>query len=440
MDAEGTFKISWEWESAPGVRLPEHKATWARIEIRAGQDFITLVEDLDSGSSRRSIYAPLYPLAEWIAFNWWKLLFNSRLSRPELVSRFDRARLTDPELLRNNFRRIGDGFAWPDLAFIPAGEQTTISWRPYSSPVANWRIRYIGHGDATVASTELQVELSRIVNSVISRLDECGLGATSLHKEWAAVTGADVDEAQYCRTAARLGLDPYSEAHEFENEIISASQNLTPDLFGDFVDAVSPAKIQESQGWVSQAAAKVEGITAPRRNLLTEEMRAVLSKYRSGPSTRPWETGWEQAKIARQIAQVPSAERFQLGEFVSTQELTSPEPRIHALGRRRGGGAALVVGASQAHAKTKNFLIGRALWHSVTDDDAPFLITGAYTEKQKIERAFAAELLAPAAGISQLLDADPWSASLESVERIAEHFEVSAVLVQHQMDNQLVVK
>jgi hypothetical protein len=50
------LKIRWEWEAAPSVRAPEHRATWARIEISVGSDYVTLVEDRASGGSRRSIY------------------------------------------------------------------------------------------------------------------------------------------------------------------------------------------------------------------------------------------------------------------------------------------------------------------------------------------------------------------------------------------------
>ncbi|MET8699081.1 hypothetical protein ABZW10_09450 [Kitasatospora sp. NPDC004723] len=436
MDAPEMFKVSWEWESAPGVRLPEHKATWARIEMRAGDDLITLVEDLDSGSSRRSIYAPLYPLAEWLAFNWWKLLYNSRLSRPELSNRLDQYRLTNPELRQNNFRRIGDGFAWPDVALIPAGKQTTLSWRPYSSPVANWRIRYISRGDIIADSAELRGELARIINSVISRLDEQGLTSTALHKEWAAVASADPEEADYCRTAARLGLDPYSEAHEFEEEIIRSFESLPAELFSDFVDAASPAMLRESQKWISKASGRVDGISTPKSPHMAD-IRTALQSQSTYKSSRPWETGWEQARIAREAAGVGSTKKFSVRDYVSTQEISSPEPRIHALGRRYGTGAALVVGSTQTPARAKNFLLGRALWHSAVDNDSRFLITSAYTEKQKVERAFSAELLAPAAGIMQLLNGDPWSVSLEAVEMIADHFEVSAVLVQHQIENQL---
>src|ERR1700683_3650090 len=55
------LKLEWEWEAAPTVQAPEHRATWARVEIRAGDQWATLVEDRASGSARRSIYCPLYP-------------------------------------------------------------------------------------------------------------------------------------------------------------------------------------------------------------------------------------------------------------------------------------------------------------------------------------------------------------------------------------------
>ncbi|MCA2186306.1 hypothetical protein [Nonomuraea cavernae] len=58
---------------SPGNLVCELRQTWARIEISVGAEYVTLLEDLESGSSRRSIYCPLYPLAEWAAYNWWSL-------------------------------------------------------------------------------------------------------------------------------------------------------------------------------------------------------------------------------------------------------------------------------------------------------------------------------------------------------------------------------
>src|SRR6266702_5999609 len=72
------LNLRWEWEPAPAVRAAELRATLARLEISVGPDCITLVEDRESQSSRRSIYCSLYPIAEWVAFNWWFLRADAR--------------------------------------------------------------------------------------------------------------------------------------------------------------------------------------------------------------------------------------------------------------------------------------------------------------------------------------------------------------------------
>jgi Zn-dependent peptidase ImmA (M78 family) len=71
------------------------------------------------------------------------------------------------------------------------------------------------------------------------------------------------------------------------------------------------------------------------------------------------------------------------------------------------------------------------------EDDPLFLVTGAYTDRQKMERAFAAELLAPAKGIAERLGGTPDVVLLEDLEEVAQYFRVSPMVVEHQVENQL---
>jgi hypothetical protein len=66
------FGVRIEWLDAPGVSTPELESTWARYEIWIDDRCVTQVEESD-GTFRRSVYGSLYPLAEWIAANWWVL-------------------------------------------------------------------------------------------------------------------------------------------------------------------------------------------------------------------------------------------------------------------------------------------------------------------------------------------------------------------------------
>ncbi|CAJ58934.1 MULTISPECIES: hypothetical protein [Frankia] len=73
------IELRIEWIDAPGVRAPEPAATWARYELWVGGRCVTQVEEPD-GTFRRSVYGSVYPLAEWIATNWWPLTGHIRPS------------------------------------------------------------------------------------------------------------------------------------------------------------------------------------------------------------------------------------------------------------------------------------------------------------------------------------------------------------------------
>ena len=62
-------------------------------------------------------------------------------------------------------------------------------------------------------------------------------------------------------------------------------------------------------------------------------------------------------------------------------------------------------------------------------------MTASYTDLQKIERAFAAELLAPAQGIASLTSIDDLQE--EDVAEIAELFDLSDLVIEYQIQNQL---
>lgn len=90
-----------------------------------------------------------------------------------------------------------------------------------------------------------------------------------------------------------------------------------------------------------------------------------------------------------------------------------------------------------SHPRSQRFTLSRAFWRAVSDDSPLFLVTGASTDRQKTERAFAAELLAPAAGITAALESDVSDILPEDLEQVADHFDVSTIVVQRQIENQI---
>lgn len=431
----GEFRIEWEWEPAPSVRAPEHRATWARIEIAVGPEHVTLVEDKDSASSRRAIYCPLYPLAEWVAYNWWLLQADSRPAIPDELLRSGSIGRQDPEGVRRHcMRSAGDGFLWPNLLIVPEGSETLLRWSPDHGHTPDRRTRYLSQGYRFVPSTVVAYVLSGLVESVIARLRDQHVTDAPLVEEWNAIQQADDEERQFCLAAARLGLDPYSDGDLPEDGLLKAGHELSGDLLNDFLDAVNPKRLEAGLSWVTNARSEVTESAGGRDALLPIRSAVrVLDAPRNRP---PWQIGYLQARRVRDELGLAPTDPIEPAEYVTHLTRPSENRRLQALGGigRNNRNPTVVVGGS-LNERARHFTLSRALWHFLAEDDPVFLVTASYTNRQKVERAFAAELLAPAAGIEQRLSSEILVE--DDLEDIADHFGVSVKVVEHQIQSQL---
>ncbi len=452
MTADRELGIRWEWEPAESVRTPEHRATWARLEIRVGSDFVTLVEDRGSGSSRRSIYCPLYPLAEWVVYNWWFLQSDTRPSSFLAQDGIPWGLGSQPLPLalreRHSIRASGDGFAWPDLLIVPDDHETRLVWGSRRVHRSNWPVRFLTNGDVRVRSQHVRQELELLVTGTLTRLSEQGITGTVLEKEWAAIQQTDQDEAEYCRAAARLGLDPYSDAEPYEQDIIRAAETLSGYLLTDFLDAVSPTYMGKALRWITSMQATVEGREKVRVSRgkgrfpesdvgVVQELRARVPES-TFESPRPWDIGYQQARIVRSQVAPDSRVKFAVDRYVTARIRKAPDVNLQALGAGADHASSVVVIGQDRPATSNRFTLSRALWHRIWDDSPLFVVTTAHTNRQQIERAFAAELLAPAEGIAQLLESPPEAASQEELEQIAQRYGVSSMVIEHQLRNRLI--
>lgn len=435
------LKIKWEWEPGELVRAPEHAATWARIEIWVGADCVTLVEDIASGSSRRSIYCPLYPLAEWVAYSWWHLMADARPAR-EVGMRLRGAEGSHQKVLgrlqRHSIRASGDGFLWPNLLIVPEGRQSRLSWQREGMATSGRPVRFLTQGDVLVQRDSVMRELSRLVLEVLNRLAEAGIKDTPLHQEWRAINQASSEEVEYCLAAARLGLDPYAEAEPYEDVILRASGMLSGGLLDDFLDAVEPDHVEAALSWVEEARSLIYRDSGGTRGEIVRTLRRQVREDLAPWTSFPWEMGWTQAKKVRSLLEVDSYELFGLEKYVTSKRRDLDDRGLLAAGDSVDGANPVVVIGHNRMEPARRFTLARALWHYLWGEDGGlFLVTTSYTDRQKVERAFAAELLAPAEGIAQILDLSPESASTEDIEQVAEHFKVSTFVVEHQLKNQL---
>jgi hypothetical protein len=427
-----------EWEPAPGVQGDEHRATWARFELWVGGECITQVEDKVSGSARRSIYISLYPLAEWIAFNWWRLAYDYRSTWLVENSRGRDARYAErvwSEVRPHRVRDAGDGFLWPDLAILPEDDsQTLLVWKSDQSVTEGRVARFISNGLKRVASSELRHFLSSVVEQVIHRLHEQGIQKSSLMTEWELVSSPDKSEREFCIAAAQLGLDPYAEdTISLEEGIIRAGSSFSSEVLADFLGIARIGALDEEIDWILSSA-EVASKSSVDRGIVSS--MAGSTDVEPSNVRYPWRIGWQEASALRAQWGLAPTDQVQMENWIETVTRPTPNAGMQALGFAEGSRVGQLVLAREYTSRSRRFTEARALWRVSNDPHGIFLVVATYGTRQKIERAFAAEFLAPADGIREIL-ADPSVVPLDELEKVADIFGVSSMVIKHQVENQL---
>lgn len=421
MTEPSDLRLKFDWQPADDtVASPELRATFARLEIAVDQECVTLVGDAATGSVRRSIVVSLYPFAEWIVFNWWRLQYDGRSATTGSVGRHS-----------HSTKFIGDGFCWPDLRVAPEGEICRMHWRKQRWMNMGWPIEYLAEGWAWGRREQVIGAFDDLVESVLGRLEESGIRDTVLAREWEALRSLDAEEAQFCRAVARLGVDPLGDGVGLADAVAQALDALG-DLLGlELLDAASVPELGDDVAWLKTVIGDLAAppLQSKLGEVLPEVSHAVSAAAQRTAGRPPWVVGWEAARSARS--------RLGLAPTDAVPDELSPTSSVRDLADHgllaAGQGAALVTSWSMGEL-SRRFVNSRALFHAATVPvNQPFLLTRAASERQAAGRAFAAELLVPRAG---LLALGAGETSDDDVARIGDHYRASDQIVRHQIENQ----
>jgi hypothetical protein len=413
------FKLLVEWEDPCGAKGEELRATWCRLSIQVGETPVTRVLDERSQTVRDAIYCAAYPLAEWFVFNWWSLL-----NEPE------RQRSTGE---RHNLRFAREGFAFPDLELFSEDSLVRAIWKPYKPTAAP--VRFLDEGFALLDRKVLASEIAAFVDKVVARLASANVAQTCLMEEWTAIRETSPEEEEFCETAGALGLDPYDMEDTMADEIFSVADGLPTEIKREFFLAADSSALTQQARWISKCLRQL-GDYETKTKLAGKK---GLYQTQSGASS-PWQSGYELARKFRQ--------EFALGN------ITKPLNVEKLCGLKKGNLPVIRVGqehqldavvklapnlgpqiaTSKVRESSKSYLLARALCEYLCSGmEESALLTRISSDKQKRNRAFAAELLAPADGIRKLLSGS--RIAHDEIAEIASHLNVSEWLVQHQVQN-----
>jgi hypothetical protein len=173
--ASMTFEISTKWlEANSDVKSSEADATLAEILIKLGGKFLTEFRDRNDDISQ-CVEIPAYFVAEWIAGNWWPLLWEPRKSEDDEPH---------PDFLsRHSVLTAQHGFALPRILIVPIGRSVQVSAGARNVSLAD--ARFLNGGLETLPREEVENELRKFVGAVVARLDEKRIKETYLQDAWA---------------------------------------------------------------------------------------------------------------------------------------------------------------------------------------------------------------------------------------------------------------
>jgi len=354
----------------------------------------------------------LNSIALLILDHWWRMLY--RRDAPYKLGEFNLAIGNSHQPIVLSVKSIGSRI---EQIVRPLGELPTewkinaVSLETFSRDLLDNVVRPVA---AFMSSHKCY---DRPVQSRLARLED-----TMSHKK----------ELMFAQTAGALGSSPYNLNDEWAEKIRNLIVLMpNEDSRLDFASAVLADDVDAAEMWVKKEVA-VQG----ERNAMLG-LRALAKELRPVEAgLRPWRRGTAMAQALR--------ERLKLGTDVSVPDAkglaamfgaegfgASPDAAPGALrafqSKLNDDPTILVEEEGSVHTK---FTLARAVGDFLVFRNDTSCVADLYTDRQAVGRAFAAEFVAPAAGVLKMIEDED-----QSVERVARHYEAPVDVIYHQYRN-----
>jgi hypothetical protein len=419
---------------------PVEARTWARLHWSIGN--LVASRHVRAEGVRETIAVPTASLSKWVLHNWWNILYELAPLTVEAPlpgwQALDRAQAGWRH--RHSLRVSDSSLCLPDLRICSSGNATL--WSLVKDDPGAGPMRYLDEGTQQVPRQEAVLALGGLIQATLTACQ--GLvdsEVTWMRDRWSQVqqSMAEAGEAEFCRAAGRLGLDPY--------DVLDWPSGLLDWMTSAAAGALDRAYYLDLQGFGGDiadlpAVAKATQLLIEGQNLTAGETpRNARDSDLVGAEVPAWELGYNRAARVRRNARLTADEPVHdiaavlhaaTGTVLTTSALALAGPMpvvagwkgqgLHLLAKRQGGSRiALVQG------------VALGLWSAA---EGARLVTDARDQDHRAARAFAAELLAPRHKVEEMVDHKRRSMPLDDAKaEVAEAFQVSFTVVDNQFNN-----
>ena len=406
------LEIACHWERLD-EGPDEERVSFGLLKISLGDLLFTEGQDGFIECLRPGPLVSGYHLAEWMAWNWWRL---TREPRPDAPG----ADWYPAHCLGT----VGAGYLWPNITIYSDRERTALIARP-TRPQGFSAFRYTASEAAMIPTRDFEAALDAFVGQVIGKLRAAGLAQTNLEHIWREVQEerADPQVAIQRELEAALGLEPDEGDAGQVQQLLSDAASLGRDAVIELSAGHQPGRKLPTAAELASLAARLGSATRPA------DMAQITGLDLGQKAKTPaWQQGYQAARALRAqagLAQQPLADK-RLAELcaVSPTVLKSAEPAPLAFGLDEAPQASGRIVLRSGYTTGRRFDLARLLGDRITSglDERLLPATRARTFRQKRQRAFAAELLCPFDALTAVLSGDY---SDQACEDAAQHFQVS---------------
>ncbi len=417
----GDLAFTTEWERLD-EGSPEERAGFAALGIRWGDTWLTEGRDSFVDVLRKAPFLSGYHLAEWIAWNWWRLRWEPRSHAPDWA-------------FAHRLTTIGEGYVWPNITIFSDGERIALLAKPTAGhPDASFR--YINDVAAVVPARAFEIAVDDFIERVRGKLQADAFGATNLDAIWQDIRAEreDPETARRRKLEALLGFDPDKADPAILERLVIEAGTLGEASINELAAERTRGGEPPSEATLRDMAAE-SGFDAAPRDAVRLAARTHLPRRGEAPA---WLVGAQAARALRE-------QQGLNGHPISDARLAEMAGiQLGALEDRTVGGLTYALddnpGAGKVVFRSKwltgrRFELARLLGDRLiggTGAGRLFPATRTYTYRQKMQRSFAAELLSPFEVVDDMLDGDY---SEENQQDVAEYFHVSELTVRTLLAN-----